>query len=482
VSVSSVLPQSPFSMAGVEVGDVFLDIDGTDVSNVSHGDAVRLLKAAPKRFVIKLYSRRRDRGTAPTQVRPPPPRFNGELEAKAREYTIARTSDKEPLGVALFSDSLDRWVQVHMAVPGGPFDRAGVGANDVILEVNGRSMLGLSHPEVVVELKRGPKDIKVKTASINDVLGTQLPEAPQNESDMMQSTTFVIRRIENKGLGIAICSDKGKTGIRIRNVTPDGPFGAAGVPRGSVIVRLDGAVMLDATHADVVEALRNAGDEFEVTVATDREVADYTARRADGEAAKISLSPYSSPTPLKPTKFEITRKPNQGLGVALCSNKRRLGVRISQLDPKGPLALAGVKELDVIVQVHGFPCLKASHDEVVQAFRRAPDDFTVVVVSGDHFDDVTPEYARSPTSAGSAQDALDEMRANILHSRTSRNRSTGSRGEIFVEQSSTGADEMRSDQHAFRDSRIADALENTEGCVHCMRVACYMRHTWACPR
>ena len=31
--------------------------------------------------------------------------------------------------------------------------------------------------------------------------------------------------MEGKGLGIAICSDREKPGIRIRNVTRDGPFG-----------------------------------------------------------------------------------------------------------------------------------------------------------------------------------------------------------------------------------------------------------------
>ena len=46
----------------------------------------------------------------------------------------------------------------------------------------------------------------------------------------------------------------------------------AGVPRGSVIVQIDGHNMLDATHADVVEALRNAGPKLSITVATDREV------------------------------------------------------------------------------------------------------------------------------------------------------------------------------------------------------------------
>lgn len=479
ISVSSVLPQSPFGMAGVEVGDVFLEINGVDVSKATHGEAVRQLKAAPQRFTIKLWSKRADRATTATNVRAPAPTFSPELEEKARSVVVERTSEAEPLGIALISDATDRWVQVHMAMPGGPFDRAGVRANDVILEVNEKPMLALSHQEVVQELKRSGKDIKLRVAALGDVLDTQL--APSDAADTLQSTSFTVTREADQGLGIAICSDKGQTGIRIRNVTPDGPFGKAGVPRSSVFVKIDEVLVLDATHADVVEALRQAKGTFEVTVATDREVEDYVRRRVAGGGAagpsdgvangdsgegaeKFSMSPLTSPTPLKPTKYDIRRTPNQGLGVALCSNKKRLGVRISQLDPKGPLARAGVKELDVIVQVNGFPCLKASHDEVVRAFRRAPTNFAVVVVSGEEFDAVTPEYVRSPTSMPtsptSPQESYDDMRADAAN----MVKPSPSRGEIYVEQQSSGADDMRSDRvRAFSDPRVSDALENTEG-------------------
>lgn len=40
-----------------------------------------------------------------------------------------------------------------MVVPQGPFFSAGVRANDVILKINGTSVLGLTHPEVVAALK-----------------------------------------------------------------------------------------------------------------------------------------------------------------------------------------------------------------------------------------------------------------------------------------------------------------------------------------
>eukprot|EP00038_Savillea_parva_P025776 m.49448 g.49448 ORF g.49448 m.49448 type:complete len:1080 (+) comp7121_c0_seq1:38-3277(+) len=471
VSVSSVLPQSPFGLAGVEVGDVFLEINGTDVSAAMHGEAVRLLKGAPDRFTIRLWSKRKDRATTPTPVRAPAPRFNHEFRTKTRLCTVVRKGDKEPLGVALFSDAQDRWVQVHMAVPGGPFDRAGLAANDVILEVNGKSMLALSHSEVVTELKNSGHNFQVKAAALDDVLAAQLPSQPTAEGDMMQSTAFTIHRIPDEGLGIAICSDKGNTGIRIRNVTPNGPFGKAGVPKDSVIVRLDDVVLLDATHADVVEALRKAGDVFQITVATDREVEDYTKRRAGGRVSALTSpisrreSTASTKKALAPKRLDVKRRPNQGLGVALCSNKRRLGVRISQLDPRGPLAAAGVKEQDVIVQVNGFPCLKASHDEVVQAFRRAPDNFAVVVVSGDDFDEVTPEYARSPSTGAPSADPIDEMRPNaLIHTRVSTSAGRASRSSKFymTDHHTQGADDMRSEP-THMDPRISDALLNTEG-------------------
>mmetsp|Transcript_3392 Transcript_3392/g.8399 ORF Transcript_3392/g.8399 Transcript_3392/m.8399 type:complete len:1104 (+) Transcript_3392:62-3373(+) len=471
VSVSSVMPDSPFGGAGVEVGDVFLSIHGTDVSKATHAKAVKLLKAAPERFSVKLWSRLKSRATVPVHARPPAARFDPSLEDKSRVCIIDRGSNDDPLGVALHSDTQDRWVQVHMVVPGGAVDRAGIQSNDVILEIGGKPAVALSHREVVAELNACAAKIEMKVASLDDVVAAQLGLEYEGKSDTMQSSTFTIKRMPDKGLGLAICNLKGKTGVRIRDITPNGPFAKANVPRGSVIVRLDGAVVLDATHAEVVEAMKSAGDSFEITVATEREVEDYVKRRADRSDATLAVtSPSGRPSStLEPQRFDIRREPKQGLGVALCSNKRRLGVRISQLDPRGPLALAGVKEQDVIVQVDGFPCLKATHDEVVAAFRRAPANFAVVVVPGDEFDQVTPEFGRSPTSTDiEPLIDLDEMRPalqSLRHSNSARRPSHGgSRGEIFIGDSPAGTDDMRTEAAlTLQDSRISDALESTEG-------------------
>lgn len=61
---------------------------------------------------------------------------------------------------------------------------------------------------------------------------------------------------------------------------------------------------------------------------------------------------------LHPTRHDVKRIPGKGLGVALVTKRSRMGVRISQLNPDGPLAKAGLKEGDVIVQVHVELCIR----------------------------------------------------------------------------------------------------------------------------
>lgn len=454
VSVSNVLSQSPFGDAGVEKGDVFIEINGVDVREATHAEAVRLLKIAPERFTLKLWSPRIDRGTVLTAVRDVAPQFTDALDGKTRTVVLERKASEDALGVALSSDSMDRWVQVLMVVPGGLFDRAGVRSNDVILEVSGKSMLAVSHTEVVEALKISSTSIEMKVASLDDVNAAQLPVTAPRDSLSIETTSFEISRLKDKGLGIAICSPKGKTGIRIRNVTPGGPFGIANVPRGSVIVKIDDANMLDATHADVVEALRNAGDSFSVCVATDRVIEDFTRQRAVKSRESSPSRPVRSSrnsSALKPKKMQILRRPNQGLGVALCSNKKRIGVRISQLDPKGPLALAGVAEQDVIVQVNGRPCLKLPHNDVVEAFKNAPTNFTVVVVAGAEFDKVTPTLEEKPISPANV---LDEMRTHAPLQSSHGN---------YASEGASEDDDMRHGPDLVQNDPRVVALENTEG-------------------
>lgn len=119
------------------------------------------------------------------------------------------------LGVALLSDVVDRWVQVHMVMPNGPFHAAGIRANDVILKINGKSVLGHLHQDIVAILKAAGTQITVTVASLKDVTDARLPsESPEDElENIADSKLFNITRIPGVGLGIALCSEKDSSGM-----------------------------------------------------------------------------------------------------------------------------------------------------------------------------------------------------------------------------------------------------------------------------
>lgn len=66
---------------------------------------------------------------------------------------------------------------------------------------------------------------------------------------------------------MALPLNKNGSWTRIVDVNPNGPFGKAGEPEGSVLVAIDGDYVLDVSHAHVIHALKQIQGTFEVTVA-----------------------------------------------------------------------------------------------------------------------------------------------------------------------------------------------------------------------
>lgn len=51
-AVKTVLPSSPFDVAGIKPGQTFLEVDGHNVITATHKDIVDLLQCAPQTFTV----------------------------------------------------------------------------------------------------------------------------------------------------------------------------------------------------------------------------------------------------------------------------------------------------------------------------------------------------------------------------------------------------------------------------------------------
>jgi len=177
------------------------------------------------------------------------------------------------LGVALISDAGDRFIRVAHMVPGGPFDIAGVKQEDVIISINGQSVWDQQHQDIVGLLKAADKTVTMEVAkltSVQDVLKKE-KKSPDNDQRSLplpehpKGKSYEVIRTEN-GLGIALeSSPSGGQGL-LKKILPGGSFDDAGVSEGHIIVQVNDTNLVNGSHPEIVEALKQAGDTFTVIV------------------------------------------------------------------------------------------------------------------------------------------------------------------------------------------------------------------------
>lgn len=485
VRVKNIVAGSPFEKAGVKEGYRFIRIGRELATN--HDTVVSLLKSSASKFEVEMGvpvispttpAQAKDKAAVVIQ-RSLQAFFEG---VKPRQVTIRRPSSNAPLGVALFSIPEDKVVQVDRLVPGGPCALAGIKENDAILKVNGTSVISQTHTEVIHLLKASDANIVLDVASMQDVIDNlsklalnsseseafdsdQYPESPEKKVLPKECIDFTIRRRPSAKLGVALMTMEKSDAIVLHSVTAEGPFGEAGVPEGYIIHKVNGVDM--KSHSDVVEALSNAPDQFTVSVSAPE--TENRSIKPVSTDVPVTQSESNSASDLPLKRYNVTRIPNKGLGIALYSNKKSVGVRISQVNAGGPVALAGIKAGEVIVQINGVSMLKSSHDEVVEQFKNAPKSFVVVTVPAAEFDNATGNAITKSSDSSSKDDAkstlleFDEMRFDKQNNRKSLFGGPG-HSTVFDE----SQDEMRSYsnfQSANADDRLASfsGLNNTEG-------------------
>jgi S1-C subfamily serine protease len=296
----------PCDLAGIQEGDVFVEVNGDNVEDVSHKDLVSVFANCSDEipFVVEI-------GGATNEL----PGDVAELPAglEPRVVTIER-EEGESLGVVLYSDKEHRGVQLQLVSPSGPFGRAGVSSGEIIVEVDGYGLLDVTHAEVHETLKLTGKQFDValvpaeaftkessKTGTTSGLSSTAsrkiaaaaaavvaaAPGAPTEPNGLEEMRTVNVVRIPGKGLGIELKSSKTLVGTRAHNLNIAGPMAFAGVNEGDVFVHVNGVPVLNASHKDVIKAFHTAGPEFTVVV--------IPAEVLDGPLSPVKQQPVKKP-------------------------------------------------------------------------------------------------------------------------------------------------------------------------------------------
>ncbi|XP_065834941.1 multiple PDZ domain protein-like isoform X2 [Oscarella lobularis] len=291
IFIADVIPDGLADRDGrLQPGDQILAVDGEDMLNATQMDVVHALKNAHGHVEIKvahmdasstvsspqLSSRggypdtpKQDRGPPSdsyTMQTPPPPRESTTQFA----VQLQRQYDNEPLGLGISggpgSGQGSLPVFVTNVRPDGAASRSGVlQPGDIIVEINGHSLEGLSHVEAVNILKASPSRIDMK---ISREVQSSAPASLSRES----SQTKIIRlRRGPEGLGFSVVGGKGSQHgdlpIYVKSVFDHGAAAQDGqLKRGDQIVAVNGESLAGVTHDEAVQVLKKCKGDIVLTV------------------------------------------------------------------------------------------------------------------------------------------------------------------------------------------------------------------------
>ncbi|CAL8358301.1 unnamed protein product [Boreogadus saida] len=118
----------------------------------------------------------------PAEASPPPARGEEEAELVPRLCHLTKQGEEPGYGFNLHSDKMRRGQFVGSVDPGSPAQRADVREGDRLLQVNGASVAGLRHAEVVALIQKGGRETRLLLVDLDtDELFLNLGVEPSSQ-------------------------------------------------------------------------------------------------------------------------------------------------------------------------------------------------------------------------------------------------------------------------------------------------------------
>jgi serine protease Do len=135
----------------------------------------------------------------------------------------------------------------------------------------------------------------------------------------------------------------------VADVVKDGPAEQAGLKQGDVIVEFDGKPVNDSADLPLLVARTPVGKSAKLTVIRDKKKETFTVTIAElKDEEEQASSEGGGAEDLGITVQSLTAELAENLGL----ERGLKGVVVTQVDPSGPAADAGMRRGDVIVEVN----------------------------------------------------------------------------------------------------------------------------------
>ncbi|XP_073201505.1 multiple PDZ domain protein isoform X9 [Lepidochelys kempii] len=399
-------------------GDQILEVNGIDLRNATHDEAISVLRQTPQKVRLTVY-----RDEAQYKEEDMYDVLNIELQKKPGKG----------LGLSIVGKRNDTGVFVSDIVKGGIADTDGrLMQGDQILTVNGEDVRNANQEAVaallkcslgivrleVGRIKAGPFHSERRTSQSSQVSegsgslsSFSFPPSGSNPSEGFESglkknalsseiqglRTVEIKKGPADSLGVSIAggvgSPLGDVPIFIAMMHPNGVAAQTQKLRvGDRIVNICGTSTEGMTHSQAVSLLKNASGTVELQVVAGGDVSVVTGQQQDPPASSLSFAALTSSSifqdDLGPPQYKtITLDRGQdGLGFSIVggygSPHGDLPIYVKTVFAKGAAAEDGrLKRGDQIIAVNGQSLEGVTHEEAVALLKRTKGTVTLTVLS-----------------------------------------------------------------------------------------------------
>ncbi|NXO16938.1 MPDZ protein, partial [Oriolus oriolus] len=399
-------------------GDQILEVNGIDLRNATHDEAINVLRQTPQKVRLTVY-----RDEAQYKEEDMYDVLNIELQKKPGKG----------LGLSIVGKRNDTGVFVSDIVKGGIADTDGrLMQGDQILTVNGEDVRNANQEAVaallkcslgtvrleVGRIKAGPFHSERRTSQSSQVSegsgslssfsfpvsGSSAPEVFEcglkkntTASEIQGLRTVEIKKSPADSLGVSIAggvgSPLGDVPIFIAMMHPNGVAAQTQKLRvGDRIVSICGTSTEGMTHSQAVNILKNASGTIELQVVAGGEVSVITGQQHDPPTSSLSFAGLTSTgifqDDLGPPQYKtitLDRGPD-GLGFSIVggygSPHGDLPIYVKTVFAKGAAAEDGrLKRGDQIIAVNGQSLEGVTHEEAVAILKRTKGTVTLTVLS-----------------------------------------------------------------------------------------------------
>ncbi|XP_035677580.1 membrane-associated guanylate kinase, WW and PDZ domain-containing protein 1-like isoform X3 [Branchiostoma floridae] len=389
------------------VGDVLVEINGTDVRQCTHNELVGILKECTKGKETTIIVQRggilqlQGKGKKGTPSKQPilPMAQDGLLGRRAADYGY-----QGPPSHLRAADLAENGRQdTHPVSSYGTLPRAPPRPAEPTM-YNGYQYNPPNRSPSRPNYEAPPPPVRMDSEVPSPPV--RMDQPPSADEAWQEMTIFLRRQESGFGFRILGGQEEGKP-VSIGAIVPGGAADLDGrLLSGDELLYVDGVAVQNASHHKVVSLMGQAALAGKVSLGVRRRLQDMVSQPPVRPAMVNDFRPAPpvvSPVVTYPYDVTVHRNETEGFGFVITSSAAKSGAKIGRIIPSSPAERCGQLAVgDHLVAVNGISILNLSHSEIVNIIKESGLRVTLKISPPD--DPGTPGAA--PTNNGSMMNAV----------------------------------------------------------------------------